>query len=247
MKDFIYGFLYPFKSLKFFFSHPKLITLSIVPMIINLMIYGTIFYFTYSSLTRWLKDLLGIENPNVMIWSWFIYYSLIVITFVVVLLVCYLIFSILGGLVTAPFNEKISQKVEEIVTGKPFESKLTFWQDARVSIFGELQKTAFYFPIIFVLFLMEFIPVIGTFVATPIGFIFSFFYNALDFMDYPLTRRLVPFKEKLRIVSKGGWLTYGFGTMAFLLMFLPVVNVFMKPILVAAGTSLFYERGYDKY
>ncbi|MEZ4689833.1 MAG: hypothetical protein R3A12_06480 [Ignavibacteria bacterium] len=35
-------------------------------------------------------------------------------------------------------------------------------------------------------------------------------------------------------------LSYGFGAIAFILTFLPVINVFeMNPILVAAGTGLF--------
>jgi len=48
--------------------------------------------------------------------------------------------------------------------------------------------------------------------------------------------------QKLKVTQRGKMLTYGFGCMAFLMMFLPVVNVFMKPILVVAGTSLYYER-----
>jgi uncharacterized protein involved in cysteine biosynthesis len=61
-----------------------------------------------------------------------------------------------------------------------------------------------------------------------------------------MQRKLMPFKQKLRVIQHGGMLTYGFGAMAFLMMFLPIVNVFMKPILVVAGTSLYYEKGYNK-
>jgi uncharacterized protein involved in cysteine biosynthesis len=30
------------------------------------------------------------------------------------------------------------------------------------------------------------------------------------------------------------------------MMFLPIVNVFMKPILVVAGTSLYHKKNYTK-
>jgi uncharacterized protein involved in cysteine biosynthesis len=33
--------------------------------------------------------------------------------------------------------------------------------------------------------------------------------------------------------------------MAFLMMFLPAVNVFMKPLLVAAGTKLYYDKRFS--
>ncbi|HMT12283.1 MAG TPA: hypothetical protein PKA39_11755, partial [Ignavibacteria bacterium] len=48
-----------------------------------------------------------------------------------------------------------------------------------------------------------------------------------------------------KVTRSGRLVTYGFGCTAFLFMFLPIVNVFMKPILVAAGTSLFYEKDYS--
>jgi uncharacterized protein involved in cysteine biosynthesis len=50
------------------------------------------------------------------------------------------------------------------------------------------------------------------------------------------------FKLKLKTVSSGKMVTYGFGCIAFLLMFLPVVNVFLKPLLVVSGTAIYFER-----
>lgn len=246
MKDFFYGFFYPFKSVKFFFAHPKLISLSVIPMLINLVIYATIFFFTYLGLIGWLRNFIGVNGSDVSFLSIVLYYILIIIGFLLVLFVSYLLFSILGGIITAPFNENISQKVEEIVAGKQNENKLSFLQDAKLSIIGELQKLGFYFPVILILFLIDFIPAAGTLIATTLGLLFSFYYNSLDFLDYPMTRRQMKFKKKLKVVNSGRWLTYGFGTMAFLMMFLPIVNVFMKPIIVVAGTSLYFERGYDK-
>lgn len=91
---------------------------------------------------------------------------------------------------------------------------------------------------------MDFIPAIGAALSLTFWIIFSSYFNALDFLDYPMTRRSMKFSEKLKVAHSGKWLTYGFGLSSFLLMFLPVVNVFMKPILVIAGTSLYFERNY---
>src|SRR4030095_424981 len=73
---------------------------------------------------------------------------------------CYLLFVILGGLVTAPFNEELSQRVEEIVTNQQLH-KMGFWEDAFISIKGELEKIVFYIVILFIIFLLDFIPVAG--------------------------------------------------------------------------------------
>ena len=166
--------------------------------------------------------------------------------FVTLLVVCYFLFTILGGIITAPFNENISQIVEEKITNEKVITGIGFWKDTYLSIKGELQKLLFYFSILFVIFLLNFIPLIGNVVSVTLGTIFSFFFNALDFLDYPMQRKLMTFRQKLRITQRGGMLTYGFGAMAFLMMFLPIINVFMKPILVVAGTRLYWEREYNK-
>lgn len=244
MKDFLFGFTYPFRSLKFFFTHKKLIKYSIAPMLINLLIYGSVFIFSYKWLMGLLDTWLGIENTEAGFWLKFLHTALLIIGFLLMLFVCYLLFTILGNIVTAPFNEEISQRVEEIVSGNE-EHNMGFWEDAYISIKGEIQKLTFYLLILFLIFLLNAVPVAGSVLSAVIGVIFSCFYNALDFLDYPMTRKKMRFRDKLKVTRKGKLVTYGFGFTAFLLMFLPVINVFMKPILVAAGTALFYEKGYS--
>jgi len=215
-------------------------------MVINLIIYGSVFILSYKWLISSIGSWIGATQPDASFWIDALHIFLVIFSFLLVLFICYLLFTVFGSLITAPFNEEISQRVEEIVTSSVY-SELGFWKDAYVSIKGEFQKILFYLIILFVLFLFNFVPVIGNIFSTALGLIFSFYYNALDFLDYPLTRKLAAFRHKLRVTQKGGMVTYGFGCAAFLMMFLPVVNVFMKPILVVAGTSLYYEKGYDKY
>lgn len=245
MKDFLFGFTYPFRSIKFFFSHPKLITYSITPIIINMVIYGSVFFFTYGWLLGSLDKWLGID-PSGGFWAGFLHTALLIISFLLLLFVCYFLFITVGNLVTAPFNEEISQRVEEIVTGGSVGHKMGFWEDAYISIKGEAEKILFYVAILLLIFSLNLIPAAGSVLATIIGTIFSFFYNALDFLDMPMTRRKMRFRQKLKVTRSGKMVTYGFGAAAFLLMFLPIVNVFMKPILVVAGTSLYYEKDYHK-
>jgi CysZ protein len=104
----------------------------------------------------------------------------------------------------------------------------------------------FYLFFLFLIFLLNFIPLAGSAISAVLGTVFSFFYNALDYLDYPMTRKKMKFRQKLKVTRSGKLVTYGFGAAAFLMMFLPVVNVFMKPILVVAGTSLYYEKDYHK-
>lgn len=243
MNNFIYGFFYPFKSIKLFFRYPKLIAYSIVPIVINLIIYGTIFFYTYSWINEKSVDAISNNVSNQILFE-IIQYLLKVFYFILVLIICYFLFIIFGGIISAPFNEKISKYIEENIFSVKVNSELTFIKDAAVSISAELKKILFYFSVIIPLLLIELIPMIGAVITLVFGTLFSFFYNALDYLDYPLTRRITGFREKLKIINSKKALSYGFGAMAFILTFIPVINVFMNPILVAAGTSLFYEKRY---
>lgn len=243
MNNFIYGFFYPFKSIKLFFRYPKLIAYSIVPIVINLIIYGTIFFYTYNWISGKTEDAVSNNVSNQILFE-IIQYFLRVFYFFLVLIICYFLFIIFGGIVAAPFNEKISKYIEDRIFNVKTENSLPFFKDISVSITAELKKILFYFSVIIPLILIEFIPMIGAVITLVFGTLFSFFYNALDYLDYPLTRRMTGFREKLKIINSKKALSYGFGAMAFILTFIPVINVFMNPILVAAGTSLFYEKNY---
>lgn len=243
MSDFVYGFFFPFRCMKSFFTHPKIIVYSIVPMVINLIIYGTIFFYTYDWLTGKAESFITDGIGNQLLYE-ILRTFMKVITFLLVLVICYLLFVIFGGIISAPFNEKISKYIEEKMFGIRIENNLPFFKDVFLSIREELKKILFYLSVMIPLILIDFIPMIGSVITLVFGSLFSFFYNALDYMDYPMTRRMTGFRKKLGVVMSQKMLSFGFGAMAFFLTFLPVINVLLNPLLVVSGTRLFYEKNY---
>lgn len=244
MKDFFFGFSYPFKSISFFRKHPKIILYSIIPFIINVIIYVTVFYFAYGWIIGFSGDITGTNKSVTSWWQEFLNILILVISFILLLIVCYLVFIIFSSIITAPFNEKISCIVEEIVTKEKIENKIGFWKDILISIEAELLKLFFYFSILIPILLLNFIPVVGTIISTTLGVIFSFFYNALDFLDYPMTRMQYSLKKKISIVASKKMLSLGFGCSVFLILFIPFINALLKPICVIEGTALFFEKDY---
>jgi len=246
MKDFFFGFTYPIKSINYYLKNPKLVLYSIVPFIINLIIYGTIFIISINKATGFSENLTGSGDANAAVWQKFLNIIIIVLLIFLVLLICYLAFITLGNLLTAPFNEKISKYAENKITNKESENEIGFWKDSFLSIKAEGAKIVFYLSILIPIFLLNLIPVIGSVLSTSLGILFSFFYNALDFLDYPMTRRYYTLRKKINIVLSRKMLSIGFGCCIFLMMFLPVINLFLKPVCVTAGTTLFFERKYSE-
>ncbi|MBS1516481.1 MAG: EI24 domain-containing protein [Bacteroidetes bacterium] len=244
MNNFMHGFFYPFRCVKLFFRYPGLILYSIVPMMINLVIYGTIFFYAYNWLIGSSSDAVEKNLPDNLLVD-FLNFFLKLFSFLLVLLICYFGFVIFGGIVSAPFNEKMSKLIEEKEFGIVTESKMSFFDETYFSIKEELKKILFYVSIMIPLFLINFIPMIGNTISFVFGGLFSFFYNALDYMDYPMTRSMTVFSEKLRIISSKKTLAMGFGMIAFLLTFIPVINVLINPLLVVSGTSFFYKNKFN--
>lgn len=248
MNNFIYGFFYPFRSIKLFFRFPKLIAYSVVPMAINLVIYGAIFFYTYNYITDRSSELFETQIQSGFIVE-FLKFFLKIFSFVLVLLICYLAFIIFGGIISAPFNELISKLTEEKLFAGRMESapETGFIKEAMISIKEELKKIAFYLSVLIPVLSLNLIPMIGNTLSLVSGTIFSFYYNALDFLDYPMSRRMVKFGKKLKVINSGKSAAMGFGAMAFILTFLPVINVLFNPLLVASGTSLFFTKEFNKH
>ncbi|MBS1552251.1 MAG: EI24 domain-containing protein [Bacteroidetes bacterium] len=247
MNNFIYGFFYPLRCIKLFFRFPKLIVYSIVPMVLNLVIYGAIFFYTYDYITGKSSDLFMIQSQNGLFFE-FIKFFFKVFSFILVLLICYLAFIIFGGIISAPFNDLISKLIEEkLYPGQMLPAPETgFIKEAADSIKEELKKIFFYLSFLIPVLLLNLIPMIGNTLSLISGTLFSFYYNALDYMDYPMSRRNIKFGQKLKAVNSEKTVSAGFGAVAFILTFLPVINVILNPLLVVSGTSLFFTKEFNR-
>lgn len=247
MKSFFEGFVYPFKSIGLFFKYPKTIIHSIIPVTINMVLYLSTFFLIYSRIMEQSAKFTGADATNAGFWSEFINVIILIVSFILVLVICYFVLLIIGGIISAPFNENISLIIEENLTGLKTDYNPGFWKDTWLNILSEIKKLSFYFIFIFVFFLIGFIPLIGGIISVVLSSLFSFYFNALDFYDYPMTRRFYTFRQKIRITSSKPLYSLGFGCAAFLIMFLPVVNVLLKPLCVISGTAFYFEKQYGIY
>ena len=245
MRHFIEGFFYPFRNMGLFFKYPKTIVLSIIPVTLNLIIYITSFIFFFNKIMIFSQKLTGAENPDAGFISGFFHALILVVAFILLLVVCYFIIVTIGGIISAPFNENISLIIEEAITGKKTDYHPGFWKDTWYNVLAELKKLGFYFSFLLIIFLTGFIPLIGEIISVVLGSVFSFFFNALDFFDYPMTRRYFTLREKIKVTYSKPMYSMGFGSASFLIMFLPVVNVLFRPLCVVSGTALYFEKEYN--
>ncbi len=149
------------------------------------------------------------------------YLLFVVVTFMSVILIV--------NILAAPIYEWISYIVEEQISGKMASEKFNFWKSLRL-IFVELKKIFFIFLISTICL---FIPIINV-----VSILVTAWLLAWDYYDYPLARRGLNFRDRLKIILSDGWAVMGFG----IVLCIPLLQIFLSPIAVVGGTMLAIEK-----
>lgn len=150
----------------------------------------------------------------------------------------------LTNLIAAPFNDALSEEVERLATGRepaPF-SLSRLLADMVRTIRVELTKLLVYLLVMVPLFVLSLaVPVVGQVVYTVFGFVFTAMYFAIDYVDWPASRRALGVRYRANMARRYFPAMFGFGSAVWLLLLVPILNLFLMPAAVAGGTLLYLE------
>ena len=245
------GLSYGLRGMRFvYFKHPGLIRYWIFPILITAAALVSVFYGA-GSLYQGLSELVwnlfpeswnsatGAAGAFLKAFHWLID---LLAGLVIVLLGLVLVF-LLSSVVAAPFNDALSEAVEGILTGEaapPF-SFTHMIADVFRTVRLELFKVLFYAAVVGPIFLVSlFLPGIGQ-VVSLIAFALTAIYLGIDYIDWPAARRDWSVGDRLAFARQRLPAIAGFGTGVWVLLFIPIVNLFFMPAAVAGGTMLFVE------
>ncbi len=148
---------------------------------------------------------------------------------------------LLSSVVAAPFNDALSEAVENILTGQPappFSFRRMIADIAR-TIRMEILKVSVYVIIVGPMFLASFfIPGLGQIISL-VGFALTAVYLGIDYIDWPAARRDWSVRDRVAFSRRQLPAVAGFGTGVWFLLFIPLVNLLFMPAAVAGGTMLF--------
>lgn len=155
-----------------------------------------------------------------------------------------IVIVLLTNVIAAPFNDLLSEEVERLATGQggsPF-SLAVLLRDTVRTVGLELFKLVIYAVIMGPLFVLSgFIPVVGHALYSIFGFVFTAMYFAIDYVDWPASRRNRDIVFRFGMLKDHFMPMFGFGTGVWLFLFIPLVNLLFMPAAVAGGTLLFLE------
>lgn len=239
---FVRAFGAPLRALGFLWDHKRLWPLAAAPFFLNLVLFVLAFWLSYTYLGDWVRGLLSGDGG----WWWAaLLYLLLVLMVLALLVVQIYFFAVVGSMLSAPFLELLTRRTETLVPGMPpgapwAESGLAreVWRVLRQS----LMRLLIYLAVMLPLLLLTFIPGVGGVVYAGLAWLFTAYFLALEFMDYPLDRRGLSLKEKSRYVRGMGLGWLGFGSAVLVLGLVPVVNFALLPLAAVGGTLLYLER-----
>ena len=238
--NFSRGFLYPFRAGKFIKSHPVLLKYIIIPFFINVVVLSGAIYWGFSFFNSVVVNYI----PQGEAWYWiilsyFIWTAAVLITMVLV----FFGFTVTGAIIASPFNDILSEKTEELLTGipndEPFVFKV-FLKDAMHTMTDESKKIIIFVVLMAFLLPLNLLPG-GSLPYSILTVLLTVFFLVVEYTGYVFYRKHLTFRDQRHFISSRKFLMLGFGTGVLGVLAVPFLQFFCIPLGVVGATQLYYE------
>lgn len=238
------GFWAPVNAVKLIIRSSTMLALVAVPLAINIFLYALFFHYSAQYLDTMITDWLTRMAATMP--AWIVDVSRIglkIISWLTLALVAAISFTIVSGIVSAPFNDHLSRaalkaRLKELGATLPgVPTDLTMGKTIKLEIKRMI------------------VLVLGTLVAIIIGLIPLMQIPALmlgacivsfEYFGYPISQRSEKLSSVIYFTLRHPAISLGHGTFLLLIMALPFTSVFYIPLAVVAGTSLYIDATLAK-
>jgi CysZ protein len=215
--------------------HPALRLFVVVPLLVNVLIFGSAIVIGFSYVTD-LMDWLMYMLPG---WLGFIEWILWPLIVVSAALIAGYLFTAVALVIASPFNGLLAEKVEELVTGREVEGIEGLGAALMLvprGIMRELLKVLYYIPMALLVLVLSIIPGINA-VAPVLWFLLGAWMMSIQYVDYPMDNHQLGFANVKEAVREHRLTSMGFGGMVALCSGIPVVNFFVVPAAVVESVT----------
>lgn len=230
------------RGFAFLNKHPRLWGWVIAPAVVTLVLLGAMIVLVLriadslvARVASWLPDAIA------GVGGWVLW----VIVLLALIAGGLLIFISVAGIVAGPFNELLSEAVEEQVTGKPGPpfSFGSFLASVLRGIGHGIKRVVIAIIGAVLLFVLGFVPVIGTIAALLLGGYFTARGAAYDCYDAVLSRRDMPYDAKTAYLAANRSRTLGLGAGVAGMLIVPVLNLVSLGVGAAGATLAVLDQG----
>lgn len=252
----ISGATYPFRVLAVFWQNPRMWKYVAVPILVNLIVgiifYAGLLFFGWETvealllrLSNWLDSLI----VNLPTWLSFLKFTIVGLGFFlhfllvsVLLLITGFVFVQFGVFLGMPWYGQLSEQLEKLRLGELPKIEGNIIQEVSRALLFEVKKLLLIVSVGIGLLFLNFIPGVGTLIASVTGISLAALIVCLDFLDAPLERRRLGFREKLSMIFRSLPASASFSLVCLGLVSIPLLNLLTIPLCVASGTLFFCDR-----
>jgi CysZ protein len=238
ISSFIQGFKAPFRAAAFILKTPSVLALVAIPLAINFVLYVALFWYGGAALQSLVDQAMVMLSAKLPPWAltaadWF----LRVTAWVSLLIVSVFTFTMVAGILAAPFNDILSRKTSKVLLTKrgravPAPVELKFVQ----SMGMEFKRTLILLGLGGLALIMGIIPLMQFPALFLGGMVLAF-----EYLGYVIAQRSPSLWTVWGFIAKNPARAFGFGTALIVLMALPLVGVVYIPLAVVGGTMLHDE------
>lgn len=220
--------------------HKDLRLFVIVPLLINLVLFFILTSVLMQQFEAVVAAILGWLPGWMDFLSWLIW-SLLAAT---VLVIYGYSFSIITNILAAPFYGLLAERAEVLLTGEAAPAESLRHMIPR-TLGREMQKLGYFLSrgiaVLLLGLLLSFIPLVNLLVPV-ITILWGAWTMAIQYADYAADNHQLAFVELRKRLSQHRSHTYSFGGLILLSTMVPVLNIFIMPIAVVAGTCYWTDR-----
>lgn len=212
------------RGFAFLNQHPRLWGWVIAPALVTLVVLAAIVVAVMKlasglveKTTSWMPDAIA------GVGEWVVW----VIVLAALVFGALLLFVSIAGVIAGPFNELLSEAVEEKLTGQagPKFSIGAFTTSALRGIGHGLRRVVAALLGAVLLFALGFVPIVGTIAALVLGYYFAARGAAYDCYDAVLSRRDLPYAQKIAFLERHRGRTIGLGAAVAGMLLVPGLNL----------------------
>ena len=240
-KGLLAGASYPFRALAALAGAPGLWRYVAIPILVNLVVGATLYLVLLLAGLRAIDSLIA----DLPAWAALLGVLLRVLLVIGLLIATGFVLVRFGVVLGSPWYAQLSEQLERMRTGQaPPAEPLSVGgivRDLGRALMFELKKLLLVVGAGLLLLLLNLVPVVGAFLATAGGVALGATIACLDFLDGPLERRRLRFRDKLGVIRRSLPASAGFGLICLGLVSIPFLNLLAIPLCVAAGTLFFCD------
>lgn len=240
---FVAGVLVFGRSLRLLCRRPLLLPWVLAPAVVTLLVYVAIVLvaiWTYAGAQE-----AFFAERDAWYWTWTGARWIAWLVFITLLVLLWLFtFVIVGSVVAEPFNDLLSQRVENIL--RPADRPgggglLAVATDLLRGLSHALLRAVLRIFVIVVLLPINLIPAVGTLVYSALMTYFMARSLAWDALDYSLSRRRLSFSGKRQFFKAHRESSLGLGLTSFLFLLVPPITLVVLPLMAIGGTILYCD------